>query len=143
MIVGFTGTQHGMTPPQFETLQRIFNKVRLTELHHGDCVGADAEAHVMAKTKGKKVIGHPPIKSDKRAWCECDELREPAAYLKRNRAIVDATQVLVGCPSTMKEILRSGTWSTIRYALKRSKPVYVILPDGTLTPFNTNTGRKL
>ena len=42
-------------------------------------------------------------------------------YLERNRNIVDNTTMLVAFPNNNKELLKSGTWSTIRYAKKRNK----------------------
>jgi bifunctional non-homologous end joining protein LigD len=35
-------------------------------------------------------------------------------------------------PAEPEEQLRSGTWSTVRFAKKQGKPVFVILPDGTV-----------
>jgi hypothetical protein len=40
--------------------------------------------------------------------------------------------MLIALSITFREVVRSGTWSTIRYARKRSKPITVILPDGSL-----------
>jgi bifunctional non-homologous end joining protein LigD len=37
-----------------------------------------------------------------------------------------------GLPAEPEEQLRSGTWSTVRFAKKQGKPVFVILPDGTV-----------
>ena len=39
---------------------------------------------------------------------------------------------------SQNEILRSGTWATIRYARKKSKKVMLIFPDGTMTKENFN-----
>jgi bifunctional non-homologous end joining protein LigD len=35
-------------------------------------------------------------------------------------------------PAEPEEQLRSGTWSTVRFAKKQGKPVFLILPDGTV-----------
>lgn len=34
-------------------------------------------------------------------------------------------------PKDFKEELRSGTWATIRYAVKQQKRVIIIFPDGS------------
>lgn len=54
----------------------------------------------------------------------------PEDLLARNRDIVDETEILIACPGHMHEELRSGTWSTIRYAVKIQRPHIIIWPDG-------------
>ncbi len=134
-IVGFTGTQEGMTPAQIATLYTLLRDLSPEELHHGDCIGADAEAHAEARrTKSPPfIVGHPPIKPDKRAWCECDLLLPEEDYLARNRKIVDVCFLLIATPKEFEEQQRSGTWSTVRYAKKTGKQFVIILPDGTTT----------
>jgi len=44
---------------------------------------------------------------------------------------VDETEWLWAIPGEFKEVLRSGTWSTIRYARKKGKKVLIIWPDGS------------
>jgi len=50
--------------------------------------------------------------------------------LTRNHDIVDCTELLIACPKSMKEELRSGTWATVRYARKLERPVIIIYPNG-------------
>lgn len=130
--IGFTGTQKGLTPPQAQSLQNVLHSFDGGCLHHGDCVGADAEAHAMARGHGFSVWLHPPTDDSKRAFCAADEAEAPLPYLKRNRKIVDSTSMLIATPSGMRMKLRSGTWATVRYALAQNKLVWVIFPDGTL-----------
>jgi hypothetical protein len=117
-----------MTPAQRERVRVTLSQLGVTELHHGDCVGADAEAHEIARTLGAVVISHPPDKDDRRAFCGADEMLPPAPYLMRNRAIVDSVKVLVAAPASDHEVLRSGTWATVRYARKRGVLVLVVGP---------------
>jgi hypothetical protein len=137
--LGFTGTQEGATLKQVEAFSKFFGKYLVDEFHHGDCVGADAQAHSIACSwHTKNIIIHPPIKTVKRAYCEklytFDEkhttivILEPKDYLDRNKDIVDACDVLIACPKTSKEELRSGTWSTVRYARKRNKKIIILEP---------------
>lgn len=127
MKIGFTGTQRGMSLRQRDRLSSILSKYR-GEFHHGDCIGADAESHALAIICGWKVILHPPIDNSKRAFCKGSfyELA-PKEYLERNKDIVNNTEGLIVAPYTAIEILRSGTWSTKRYAEKIGKP-FEILP---------------
>ena len=127
MKVGFTGTQQGMTPEQqFQVGELLRGE---DELHHGDCVGADEQAHGLALLLKVPVVRHPPSDNKKRASCEGGKYVEPRPYLERNRDIVNATDALFATPSG-SEVRRSGTWSTVRFARLRGKPVFIIMPDG-------------
>lgn len=50
--------------------------------------------------------------------------------LQRNRQMVDIADIVVAAPGTMKEILRSGTWATVRYADKWDIDIHLVFPDG-------------
>ena len=56
----------------------------------------------------------------------------PAPYLDRNRAIVDACDILYATPESMAEESRGGMWHTVRYARRVGKPVVIVWPDGTV-----------
>jgi hypothetical protein len=129
--VGFTGTSNGMTEQQKHVVARLLRYSPI-ELHHGDCVGADADAHAIAEHQGLRIIGHPPVKFTKRAWCRFHEKREPKPYLVRNHDIVDETDVLIACPNSTVEIIRSGTWATIRYARRIGRIILIVYPDGRI-----------
>lgn len=133
--VGFSGSQEGMTDPQKAALHlwliSMFHEG--AAFHHGDCIGADAQAGRMAWNLGYRVVVHPPTDPKKRAFVmPMDELREPKWYLLRNHDIVNETGQLVAAPSGAEK-QRSGTWATVRYARKHGKPVTVVWPDGALT----------
>jgi len=145
MRIGFTGTQAGMTKEQKERLESWIRMSRPWQFHHGDYIGADKEAHdIIMKfnnytVAGVSIIIHPPADPKKRAFCKrhsCDktEITEllPKPYMTRNHDIVDCSSVLVACPGQFSEVLRSGTWATMRYARKVGKIVMVIWPDGKI-----------
>lgn len=144
MHVGFTGTQIGCTDAQLKLLRIKLARLAIddgaTHLHHGDCVGADAQAHAIAMEIGYRIVGHVPINGAKRAHCGMDETRQPLPYLKRNAEIVSECDVLVACPKEMAMVMRSGTWSTVRRAVKARKPVHVCLPDGQLAVYDVAPG---
>lgn len=130
--VGFTGTQRGMTEPQAVTVLRLLSSWTKGWLHHGDCIGADAHAHWLARHVGWSVAIHPPVSSRKRAFCTgAAHVYDPLDYLARNRMIVTCCDVLLATPSQFTEQLRSGTWSTIRRARKERTPIVIVTPDGT------------
>lgn len=136
MRITFTGTRKGMTPVQKRSLRMYLMDVldahrKETEyvFIHGDCVGADAEAAMIAKDLGYKVWAYPSnLKT--RAWTPFNDfVAEPDDPLKRNRTMVDLGDRVFAAPHG-KEVLRSGTWSAIRYAKKAGKPIRIMYPQG-------------
>jgi len=133
MKIGFTGTSEGMTVQQKISLRQLLYDLNAAEFHHGDCIGADAEAHEIALDMKLRIVIHPPIKPDKRAWCKgYDELRIPKNYFARNRDIVEETWYLTGASVADRPLEIGGTWYTIKYAQKTKEP-FVIWPNGTVT----------
>lgn len=130
---GFTGTRHGMTEPQ-KSAMRQFLRGGLGELHHGDCIGADSQAHDIADECGYAIIIHPPKDYKLRAWRKVllHMMRPENSHFARNRCIVDETVALIATPFDAEEQPKGGTWYTIRYARKRNKTVVLILSDGTI-----------
>ena len=126
--IGFTGTQKGLSPSQGKQVINILSLYieKGAEFHHGDCIGADAQAHEIARRLGYKIVIHPPDDPRKRAWCEGDEWKEEKPYLVRNENIVLNCTFLIACPKENQEVLRSGTWATIRKAKKRMRRVRTI-----------------
>lgn len=135
MKIGFTGSSTVITSKQLLALYRELANYALdvSEYHHGDCIKGDAEFHNAVVGLVKTVI-HPPINPSKRAFCTGPnvEVREPKDYLVRNDDIAREVDVLYACPDTFKEVRRSGTWTTVRYARKYNKRIVVIYPDGTV-----------
>lgn len=137
MDVGFTGTQEGMTLAQKElTLRRLRTLLDGTPrnqlaAHHGICIGADAHFHYACQALEIPIIGHPPINQSKMEKLDGFlYLWDPKEYLDRNTDIVNCSDLLIATPKEMQEVLRSGTWSTIRKARKRGIQRYIILPNG-------------
>lgn len=138
--IGFTGTQRGMTGHQKKSFSNfIFPYYKYNDLtfHHGDCIGADEEAHKIISDNFKltKIIVHPPLIQASRAFCKGREVRNLKKYIDRNHDIVDETDFIIATPYQIREIVRSGTWATIRYAKKHKKKAIIIYPDGTLEEY--------
>jgi hypothetical protein len=130
MIIGFTGTSRGMTPLQFALLEGVIARLCPTIWHHGDCIGADAQAHAIVRRLAPscRIEIHPPIDSKARAFCDGNFFWPRMEYLKRNLRIATLCEELVAAPLTRAEELRSGTWSTIRYARKAGKRIHMVWP---------------
>lgn len=137
MRLGFTGTQQGMTQNQKEVVEDLLVSIltAVTEFHHGDCIGADEDAANIVRTfcmDMTEVVCHPPDEERKRCHFKSDVFRVKKPYIERNHDIVDETDMLIACPNGSSEVLRSGTWATIRYARKEGKPFVIIYPDGSM-----------
>lgn len=144
MKIGFTGTRRGMSERQVETLFKFLREA--TEFHHGRCLGADEQALRIAKIVswqqikmeygGIWTVAHPSNLSAWTSQVESDETREPKPPLLRNQDIVNECSRLLACPGGMAEVIRSGTWSTIRYARGIARDRRIIWPDGSYTNDN-------
>jgi len=113
MKIAFTGTRRGMTNSQISQLKEIFSILReagSVEFHHGAAVGADSEAATLAADFGFNIEEHPAGKNP----------------LDRNHDIIRYATLLIAAPAQNQEILRSGTWATIRYARTAHIPVCML-----------------
>lgn len=129
--LGFTGTQRGMSERQLQKLQNLlegFHRQGYRCFHHGDCVGADEEAAELARDIGYGLVCHPPVEPRKRAFVPSDFEHEPRTYLLRNHDIVKSVRKMIAAPGEHNEVLRSGTWATIRYTHKLHRSVTMVLP---------------
>ncbi len=132
--IGFTGTRHGMTDDQKKEFKKLITSKEFEEFHHGMCEGSDEQAHHIIETDKPEVkrTGHPPKYTGSMVDVPCHVLMKPADYLTRNHNIVDTTDILIATPD-IKEKTSSGTWSTIRYARKKEKKIYIIHKNGRIT----------
>lgn len=134
LCIGFTGSQEGPSHRQMGYLRVLlqgFQKVfRELEFHHGDCIGADDEAAGVASALGIPLIMHPPDDDSRRAFTNKRlvhaQIWYPKGYLARNHDIVNQTELLIACPKEFLEVVRSGTWATIRYARKKGKKILLL-----------------
>lgn len=126
MKIGFTGNRKGLNEKQKQEILNYFNEQKVIEVHHGDCIGCDSDFHDLISKNFPEIniVIHPPDNDKMRAFKTSDNICKTKTYLKRNHDIVDNSDTLIGCPSG-QEIIRSGTWATIRYAKKNNKPTLI------------------
>lgn len=138
--VGFTGTRKGMTSAQHGAVQSILlyfvphpaSCLAPAYFHHGDCIGADAQAHDLASTLEYWIVLHPPTEDTRRAFKLAQTVCQPYNYMTRNRHIVEACSTLIATPKEFREVLRSGTWSAVRAARKLQRHTLIVWPDGRI-----------
>jgi len=141
--IGFSGTQSGMSQGQKANFKYFLNQFNCISFSHGDCTGADYEAHGIVEQYFETLLAHhpdcepkivvrPAINPMKRAYVLGREHQflvggfikdgiiyeqvSPAKYLERNKHIVETTDLLLACPKEQEMTMRSGTWATIRFA---------------------------
>ena len=130
MKVGVTGTRSQITDKQIKEIVAFLKTLpEGSELHHGDCVGADVAVANFAAHFGIRTVCHPPEKEELRAFHHSDEIRHVKSYLARNRTIVDEVDLLLVVPVQDKWQPRGGTWYTHDYAKKKNKPINIFWPS--------------
>lgn len=132
--IGFTGNRYGLTDEQKTQITAIFDIYNNIIVSHGDCIGSDTDFHNLSiqykqlnPMKNFQIHIYPPTDDKLRSYCNGDIILNPKPYLQRNKDIVLDSDILIGCPNDKtKEVLRSGTWSTIRLARKLKKQIYLL-----------------
>lgn len=136
MILGFTGTRAGLTPALPGLIAALPDRVL-----HGGAEGADTEFDVLLVAAGmplERIEVYPTSEYRARLWLPKEPgpsrvVHLPQVPLDRNRVIAQRCDWLLACPMTAVEIIRSGTWATVRYARKAGKPITLALLNGKIT----------
>lgn len=125
--LGFTGSRHGMSDSQEEQFALLVAEIQPSEFHHGDCIGADAQAHDIVRLFCPEtfIVVHPPESDYLRAYKNGDKILPCLPYLNRDRKIVESVDCLLATPYTNTYLKHSGTWFTITYAELKEKPYTV------------------
>jgi hypothetical protein len=139
-ILGFTGSSKIITPAQEKGILEFVLEFNPLITHDGDCVIGDALFRkIVIENTYARVVSHPafPVGHPARANMPADEVRpiplprpNRSVPLVRNDEIVAEIAHLLAAPSSADEVLRSGTWATVREAKRRGVPVTLILPSG-------------
>lgn len=135
----FTGTRKGMTDKQIIMFKKWLRIIEPWSFYHGDAIGADAEAHDIVEQMVREdgldcqIIIYPCLLDKQRAFKGQGDIHvsvmDPAhSPLIRNKLMVSHADVVIAAPKEDHEIVRSGTWATIRYAQQQNKPLVVLYP---------------
>ncbi len=142
MRISFTGTMEGMNTYQECEVEKLVKSLPtwggMNIFVHGACKGADIQFHkIVRKVWGKNILiaAFPSTSKSSRIdeiRDDCQFVADPRPPLLRNPDIVDAgCDVLIATPLQMQEILRSGTWATVRYARKKNIEVKIAWRERT------------
>lgn len=148
--VGVTGSREGVDDRQVAQLREMLAGLFTVgaqldgmsmELHHGDCVGVDEAAAVIAQDLGwgppsHRIVAHPPIENRWRAFAPAHLTLPADRFLARDRTIVRSVELLIAVPN--RRISVDGRWQpgeggtryTVLFAREQGIPVSVIWPGG-------------
>lgn len=76
--------------------------------------------------------GHSTPLGPPKAFAAIRDVWGPSEPLARDRIIARRCTRLLACPGQAAEIVRSGTWATVRYARLAHKPITIIFPNGSV-----------
>lgn len=130
LAIGFTGTRYGMSKFQVITVEKLLKGLSPTIVHHGDDQGSDLAFDIIAFKLNIPRHVHPPTNTKRSAGIQAEQMSAPKPYLARNKDIVRECDILLAAPKSNKEVLRSGTWATIREAHRQNKKVITVWPNG-------------
>ena len=155
MILSFTGTRRGTTPAQILAAFNLIITAAPERFLHGGAVGADTEIDwlvapwfwengigqnrlMMVMDDSDLPIGVYPSDTERQTHWTCAvpygairEVYDPLPPLKRNRIMARLCDRLIACPAEQYgEVVRSGTWMTVRHARTIGRPVTIVRPDG-------------
>lgn len=130
-VIGFTGTRRGMADKQKEAfIFRVKHQMRFhhkISFHHGGCIGADEDAHYMARDMGLMTYVHPSDIEDTQAMLSKNTITaiyDAKPPLDRNIDIVKACDLLIATPAQKYEVIRSGTMAYNPTSSKIQKEPY-------------------
>jgi hypothetical protein len=138
--LAFTGTRRGMTDRQLSIVEGLIEQHRPDIAVHGGCLGADDEFHTLCiRFNIPFVEVFPSNIPTMRALCIGSKytivsVAAPQPPLDRNWDIVRKADLLIACPDTELERVRSGTWATVRISSRLDIPCLVVAPTHPRLP---------
>jgi hypothetical protein len=139
-VISFTGTRTGLTDDQIVAAKRLLKRQDPSELHHGCAKGGDEQLVSLVCNLGWEgevsIIAHPAMNvgswTSGPAMAASTKVLKAKPPLERNLDLAIVCDWLLACPKEFYEEQRSGTWATIRRAIKLRRMVKIIWPDGRL-----------
>src|SRR5262245_59641213 len=122
-----------MSDQQRNRITDILTVLQPQIIMNGCCEGADRDIWEICRNWTIEFEFHPS-NPEQMAWARAHAHKYEAINtirlpLSRNRVMVrKGVRGLIATPSQNMEILRSGTWATIREARKIGRPIWIITP---------------
>lgn len=139
--LGVTGTRNGISHAQRDFAKSFLAQCDVgSTLRHGACLGADDDIVRIVfnmnyyRNNLFSIIAYPPIVEtfySHISVIKSNEIMSREDYLERNLRIVQDCNFLLAFPGQDYEVVRSGTWATVRMARRLKREHMIVLPDGT------------
>lgn len=124
MIISFIGAPGGMNAYQKTSVERLLKMFEPTEVHHGDCLGADEEFHNIATRLNLYTASHPQKDEELKANCMANHINLAKSKERANRDLVKVCELLLAAPD-VPEGHFDPTWMVIRTAKRTGRAVVV------------------
>lgn len=144
MIYGTTGSERGLHGRQADWLA-AFIAERISpedELIDGDCIGVDDQVNRAFRMAGCLTRGYPGMNRAKRAFGDHEIWHEPRNNIARDEDIAWDAGFMLCFPWGLEELLRDGTWTTIRRARHYGTAGLIIYWTGLTEPLGSWQPRK-
>jgi hypothetical protein len=130
--LSFFGSEEGMTDKQQKAFCKLLETLQPKELHHGDRIGGDAQAHFHGRrTVATMEIHVHPAKEVRRVFSIGNQLHKLVSRNKAMHNIVDSGRHLVIAPtSTIDDA--SEPWQAATLARQQHKTIHIIYPNGKI-----------
>lgn len=139
--IGITGTRLGMSEQQKKKFLDLIAELKPDVFIDGCCIGVDEECFLLVKEMEIQTVGRPGYSALtnesinlNRSQYQRDIMHPSKTHFARNRDIVDESDIMIAIPYELNG--KGGTNYTIDYAIKRRKPLFIILRDGELITHN-------
>jgi hypothetical protein len=133
MILGISGTRHGVTLAQERAAYGWIGTKRPTAFNHGSCAGVDVQVACIVRKlmPDCRIVAHPGPDGIWRCESGVDDITLAVmTHFARNRGIVNASDEMLIIPREYTWQARGGTWFTFDFAMKCGRPTTVIWPNG-------------
>lgn len=121
-----------MTAAQRLAVRSLLVALMPDKVLHGGCVGADDDFDEIASEFQLPIGVYPSTVYSKWGKRRSPTVQSPQSPLVRNKLMAYSCNVLIATPKEYNEVIRSGTWATVRYARKYHKRIYLVFPDGSI-----------
>lgn len=142
-VVSFTGARSVEQNPvkRIQTLSKLLKQLKPIKCVFGMAPGWDSIFYSVCRDLRIQLKGWPANPKSIEYCPDILELEKVKPPLERDHDIVADGELLIACPPTDHELIRSGSWATARYNRNLGKPLVHILLSGAWVFYPTGDWR--